>query len=142
MSRTRSTAVLTALAVAAAAGSAVAAATDTPTTVTVGSTTQLVAGDRAPFDAPGVSAIRAGRPIPAGYVLLGRKVEVDRGTNVAGAAMHVFCPGAKRLRTFGVTGGAGFQSTSDYVGRRSTVIVSLPSGRVQHSSGTIYAVCR
>ena len=68
MSRTRSIAVLSALAVAAGAGSAIAAATDTPTTVTVGSTTRLVAGDRAPFDAPGVRAIRAGKPVPAGYV--------------------------------------------------------------------------
>ena len=142
MSRTRITAVLTALAVVAGAGSAIAAATDTPTTVTVGSTTRLVAGDRAPFDAPGVRAIRAGKPVPAGYVLLGRSVKVDRGTNVAGAAIHVFCPGAKRQRTFGVTGNAGFQITTDYVGHRSTVIVSLPDGRKAHTSGTVYAVCR
>jgi hypothetical protein len=142
MSRTHITAVLSALAVVAGAGSAIAAVADSPTTVTVGSTTQLVAGDRAPFDAPGVRAIRAGKPVPAGYVLVGRKVDVDRGTNAAGAAIHMFCPGAKRLRTFGVTGNAGFQITSDYVGHRSTVIVSLPDGRRAHTSGTVYAVCR
>ena len=139
--RTRITAVIAVAVAAIGSGAAIAAQSDTPTLVTVGSTTTLNAGDRSPFDAPGVRAIRAGKPIPAGFVVLGRSVKVDRGTNVAGAAIHVQCPGTKRLRTFATTGRAGFQITRDYVGKRSTVIVSLPDGRLSTSSGTVYAIC-
>ena len=139
--RTRITAGIAVAVAAIGSGAAIAAQSDTPTQVTVGSTTTLSAGDNSPFDAPGVRAIRAGKPIPAGYVVLGRTVKIDRGTNVAGAAIHVTCPGTKRLRTFAVTGHAGFQSTRDYAGRRSTVIVSLPDSRRSTSSGTVYAIC-
>ena len=44
------------------------------TTVTVGPRTVLTAGQTAPFDAPGVSAVRKGKPIPSGYRLIGREV--------------------------------------------------------------------
>lgn len=138
----RTAAVATAVVAVAAAGTAVAAGGSGPTTVTVDPSFTVGAGAKAPFDAPGVQTIRAGKPIPAGFVLVGRRVTVHRGANAAGAAIHMFCPGGKRLRTFGITGHAGFQSTSDYVGRRSALIVSLPDGRRIDSSGTVYAVCR
>lgn len=123
-------------------GASTALAAEGPTEVTVDPATTVNAGAKAPFDAPGVSAIRRGKPIPKGYVLVGRKVQVKRGKNAAGAALPFRCPGTKRLRTFGVTGSAGFVSTRDYVGHRSTIVVSLPSGRKSQSSGTVYAVCR
>jgi hypothetical protein len=136
---------LTAAALAAIAGFAgptSALAQDGPTSVTVQPQTRLVAGQTAPFDAPGVRGIRRGRAIPAGYVLVGQRVTIVRGRNLAGAALSFRCPGGKRLKTFGVVGRAGFSATRNYLNRRQTIVVSLPSGRDTRSTGTIYAVCR
>ena len=114
------------------------AQSDEDVTITIGPRTVLTAGDEAPFDAPGVRAIRRGRPIPSGYRLIGR--EVSGGAGGVGAAIRFTCPTGTRLRTFGVTGRVGFTATrDDYVGRRSTIVVSLGPAR---QSGTIYAVCR
>ena len=126
----------------AGAAFAAGAAAPAPTTVTVTPVTTLKAGDTSPFDVAGVKAIRKGKAIPSGYVLPGYKVETHRGTKVAGAALRVVCPDGKRLRSFGTTGQAGFLAPTPYVGKRSTVIVSLPSGSKVDTSGTIYAVYR
>ncbi len=139
--RTRITAGIAVAVAAIGSGAAIAAQSDTPTQVTVGSKTTLNAGDRSPFDAPGVRAIRAGKPIPSGYVVIGRTVKVDRGTNAAGAAINVICPGTKRLRTFATGGHAGFYAPREYANHRSTVIVSLPDSHLATSSGTVYAIC-
>ena len=122
------------------AGLALAAQGDTQ--ITVGAITTLNAGDRAPFDAPGVRAIRRGQPIPRGYVLVGRKIDIKRGRNAAGAGLRYRCPGNKRLRTFGETGQAGFRASTSYEGRRSTYVFALGDARQEESSGTLYAVCR
>jgi hypothetical protein len=105
------------------------------TTVTVGPRIVLKAGDRAPFDAPGVRAIRQGRTIPRGYELIGRKV--TGGGGGVGAAIRFTCPDGKVLKTFGVTGKAGFTATRTYVDHRSTIVDSIGRG-----DGTVYAVCR
>lgn len=123
-------------------GASTALAAQGPTEITVDPATTVKAGEKSPFDAPGVRAIRRGKPIPKGYVLVGRKVQVKRGKNAAGAALPFRCPGTKRLRTFGLTGRAGFVAPRDYVGHRSTIVISLPSGRLSRASGTVYAVCR
>ena len=118
-----------------------ATAVDGDTSVTVSAPVQLVAGQKAPFDAPGVKAIRRGQAIPAGYVLVGRTVTVKAGTGAAGAALQFNCPSGKVLRTFGVTGDAGFAAERRYVGRKSTRVMSI--GRTgRDASGTLYAVCR
>jgi hypothetical protein len=107
------------------------------TTITVGPRVTLNAGDTAPFDAPGVRAVRQGKPIPSGYVLVGRKV--TGGGGGVGASIRFTCPDGKRLRTFGVTGHAGFSAPRTYVNHRSTIIDSILGA---DTNGTVYAVCR
>lgn len=134
------TASLATLALAGGAGAAIA--DDPATDVKVSGLQTLTAGATAPFDAPGVKAIRRGQAIPAGYELIGRKVEVTRGRYSAGAALRFACPGTKRLQTFGVTGDAGFSATRDYVGRKVTWVMSSPAPSKQTATGAVYAVCR
>lgn len=119
--------------------SGIAAAADGPTQVVVESVPTLTAGATAPFDAPGVKAIRRGKAIPSGYVLIGRTVTIKRGELAAGATLFFRCPGTKRLKTFGVTGDAGFGAIQDYVNHRQTYVTSF---RATDSIGTVYAVCR
>jgi hypothetical protein len=129
-----------------AAGATAAAAQDAPappaSTVTVRQAPALRAGMTSPFDVAGVKAIRRGKPIPSGYALVGRTVTVNRaaGAPAAGAALRFLCPGHKRLRSFAVTGSAGFAATdAHYPGKRSTVVTSLTD---RNATGSIYAVCR
>jgi hypothetical protein len=129
-------------AVALLVGTGAAIATDGSSQITVHPPTQLKAGQIAPFDAPGVAAIRQGKPIPKGYVLVGQPVEIQRGTKVAGAALRFTCPGAKRLKTFGTTGDAGFFAPTNYSDHRSTSVMSFPPPHLQEANGTVYAVCR
>ena len=139
MSR-KTAALLAAVASFAAAGVAIAA--DGATTVTVDPATTLLPGDTAPFDAAGVRAVRKGKAIPAGYRLIGQHVKIARGRPAAGAALHFVCPGAKRLRTFGVTGKIGAAVTDDnYVRHRSTWVRTYETGG-PGADGTVYAVCR
>jgi hypothetical protein len=123
-----------------AAGAAVAA--DGATDIKVTAAPTLTTGQTAPFDAPGVRAIRRGKPIPAGYRLIGRQVDITRGAKSAGAALTFRCPEGKRLRTFGVVGNAGFFAPLDYVRHRQTTIVSFPPPRLAQATGSVYAVCR
>ena len=132
---------------AALAGSGVAAAADGPTRISVGDAATLKAGQKAPFDAPGVKAVRRGKAIPSGYVLVGQTVEVTRGARggnakSAGAALTFRCPGTKTLRTFGVVGNAGFSAPRDYVRHRQTQVFSFAPPTLEHATGTLYAVCR
>jgi hypothetical protein len=124
-----------------AAGAAVAA--DGATDIKVTAAPTLTAGQRAPFDAPGVRSIRRGKPIPAGYRLIGQQVDITRGAKSAGAALTFRCPQGKRLRTFGLVGNAGFSAVSrNYPGHRQTTIVSFAPPTLDHAVGTVYAVCR
>lgn len=107
------------------------------TAATVTPVASLHAGQTAPFDVPGVKAIRRGKAIPAGYVLPGRHV-TTQGSSSAGASILFRCPDHKRLRSFATQGSAGFVAYRDYVGKRATVVDSFRSG----GDGTIYAVCR
>jgi hypothetical protein len=126
-----------------AAGAAVAAGGATEIKVSAAPT--LTAGATAPFDAPGVRAIRRGKPIPAGYRLIGQRVDITRGTSArnAGAALTFRCPQRTTLRTFGIVGNAGFSAANpDYPGHRQTTIFSFAPPTLQHATGTVYAVCR
>ncbi|MEA2268759.1 MAG: hypothetical protein QOC64_1369 [Solirubrobacteraceae bacterium] len=127
---------------AALGGSGVALAADGPTQITVQTAPTLAAGQTAPFDAAGVRAIRRGKAIPRGYVLIGQQVEIKRGQRNAGAGLFFRCPDRKRLQTFGVIGDAGFTATRDYVGHRQTQVLSFAPPTRQQSTGTVYAVCR
>ena len=128
----------------AAVGTAgVAVAADGATDIKVAPAPTLAAGQTAPFDAAGVKAVRRGRPIPAGYVLVGQTVDIQRGAKSAGAALTFRCPGSKTLRTFGVVGNAGFTAVDrNYPGHRQTAVMSFPPPRLAHATGTVYAVCR
>jgi hypothetical protein len=123
-----------------AAGAAVAA--DGATDIKVTAAPTLTTGQTAPFDAPGVKAIRRGKPIPSGYRLVGQQVDITRGAKSAGAALTFRCPESKRLRTFGVVGNAGFFAPTGYVRHRQTSIMSFAPPRLAQASGTVYAVCR
>ena len=124
------------------AGTGAAIAADGSSQITVHAPTQLKAGQKAPFDAPGVAVIRQGKPIPKGYVLVGQQVVITRGAKTAGAALRFTCPGGKRLQTFGTTGDAGFFAPQDYGDHRSTSVMSFPPPHAQQATGTVYAVCR
>jgi hypothetical protein len=126
------TAVLAVTAIAAAASGA-------PTQVTVSAVPSLVAGDTSPFHVPGVQAIRRGKPIPAGYVLVGRRVAIKRGKHAAGAMLFFRCPDRRRLKSFATRGQAGFLSINDYVNHRQTYVGSMMT---RDATGTVYAVCR
>jgi hypothetical protein len=119
-----------------------AAAADGATDIKVSAVPTLSAGRTAPFDAPGVRAVRRGKPIPAGYLLIGQQVDITRGAKTAGAALLFRCPQGKTLRTFGIVGNAGFVAPTDYVRHRQTTIFSFPPPKLQHATGTVYAVCR
>jgi hypothetical protein len=154
LSKPRKTTAFTAAALAAAAlgagGTALAqtAASPAPTTVQVSPAPTINAGATAPFDAPGVKAIRRGKAIPAGYVLIGYRVQVHRGTRMAGAALRFLCPDGKHLRSFGTVGNAGFAAERDYVGHRLTFVTSWPGMRdrsgsaITDTDGMLYAICR
>jgi hypothetical protein len=118
-----------------------------PTTVAVSPAPTITAGTIAAFDAPGVKAIRRGKAIPAGYVLVGYRIQIHRGTKMAGAALRFACPDGKRLRSFGLIGHAGFAAERDYVGHKVTWIMSTPGmntpeGRLTDADGTLYAICK
>ena len=131
-----------AVAIAALAAGGVSIAADTATQITVEPVASLSAGDTSPFDAAGVKAIRGGKAIPSGYVLVGQKVTNTRGQAGAGAALYFRCPDAKRLKTFGVTGHAGFFAPQNYGEHRTANIMSFPPPHLRQASGTVYAVCR
>jgi len=140
MTRTR-TLLTTTAAAALLAGSAGAIAAGTTTEVAVNGVQTLTAGDVSPADVAGVKALRKGKAVPAGYALVGRRVVIDKGSTNAGAALRFTCVGDKRLRSFATTGDAGFQTTREYVGRKTTWVISTP-GTAKTSEGVVYAVCR
>ena len=75
-------------AVAAAAGSALAAEQGTDSQITISPRTVVAsAGQTSPVDVGGIRAVRAGKPIPSGYVLVGRHVKFTRGTEVGYGAL-------------------------------------------------------
>jgi hypothetical protein len=123
--------------------SSAAVAADGPTDIKVSAAPTLSAGQVAPFDAAGVKAVRKGKAIPAGYVLLGQTVSIQRGAKSAGAALTFRCPAGKTLRTFGVVGNAGFAAADrNYPGHRQTSILSFAPPKLAQATGTVYAVCR
>ena len=140
----RSAAVVGSAVVIAATGTSVVRAADGDAQVTIGTPTTLQAGQTAPFSAPGVKAIRRGKPIPSGYVLVGREVTIDRGTaGSAGAVLSLSCPAGKRARTLGSTGQNGPNVIGDrYVGHRSVRIAVWGPSNDATTHGTSYVVCR
>jgi hypothetical protein len=132
-----------AVAIAALAAGGVSIAADTATQITVEPVASLSAGDISPFDAAGIKAIRRGKAIPSGYVLVGQKVTNTRGQAGAGAALYFRCPDGKRLKTLGTTGqGALAAADRAYVDHKSTWVRSAPGKKGETMTGIAYAVCR
>jgi hypothetical protein len=135
-------------AVAAAAGTALAAqGTDSQVTISP-RTVVASAGQTSPVDVGGVRAVRAGKPIPAGYVLIGRHVKFTRGTEVGYGALTMRCPSGKTLRGLAREGQVGPQVYRDvnYPGKRSVnVIVDYDANHTPvggTAEGTVLAICR
>jgi hypothetical protein len=139
----RSLAVLAAAAVVATGSASVALASGGDAQVTIGSPTSLHAGQTAPFDAAGVKAVRRGKPIPSGYVLVGREVTIDReSAGSVGAVTKLSCPAGKAARTLGFTGANGPIPIGDrYVGHRTVSVAIWSPPAHAHSHGTTYVVC-
>ena len=139
---------LTKLIAAAAAGAAlfaggISVAADTATQISVEPAATLMPGQNSPFDAAGVKAIRRGKPIPAGYRLVGQKVTTTRGAKNAGASLFFVCPGGKRLKTFGDSGGIGFGIDRAYVDHRQTWVHTYGARKKGTTeTGIVYAVCK
>jgi hypothetical protein len=136
-------------AVAAAAGTAFAAGQVTDSQVTISPRTVVAsAGQTSPVDVGGVRAVRAGKPIPAGYVLIGRHVKFTRGTEAGYGALTMRCPSGKTLRGLARQGQVGPQVYRDvnYPGKRSVnVIVDYDANHTPvggTAEGTVLALCR
>ena len=136
-------------AVAAAAGTALAAEQGTDSQVTISPRTVVAsAGQTSPVDVGGVRAVRAGKPIPSGYVLVGRHVKFTRGTEVGYGALTMRCPSGKTLRGLARQGQVGPQVVRDthYPGKRSVdLIVTYDANRTPvgaTAEGTVLALCR
>lgn len=141
---TAATAAIVAIAViAGGAGTSIAATADTATQIGVSPVATIMPGQKAPFDAPGVRSIRRGKPVPAGYRLVGQKVTITRGVVDAGASLHFVCPDGKRLKTFGMTGEIGPTLDPSYIDKHQTYARAFGNGgRGVATSGVVYAICR
>lgn len=143
MNKTTALTTLLAASILSAGAITTAGAADGDTTATVGAPKPLSAGATAPFDAAGVKAIRRGKAIPSGYVLVGRHASAEGGAAAAGAAIRLTCPSGKTVRTLGATG-VPIQIPSrdtSYVGNRITTVYALANAG-KSFDGTVYAVCR
>jgi hypothetical protein len=136
-------------AVAAAAGTALAASQGTDSQVTISPRTVVAsAGQTSPVDVGGARAVRAGKPIPAGYVLVGRHVKFTRGTEVGYGALTMRCPAGKTLRGLALQGQVGPQVVRDthYAGKRSVFVIVDYNTRITPvggtAEGTVLALCR
>jgi hypothetical protein len=136
-------------AVAAAAGTALAASSGTDSQITISPRTVVAAaGQKSPVDVGGVRSVRAGKPIPAGYVLTGRHVKFTRGTEAGYGALTMRCPAGKTLRGLARQGKVGPQVYRDtnYPGKRSVdVIVDYDANHTPvggTAEGDVLALCR
>jgi len=133
----------------AAVGPAIAGSSGRDSQVTIAPRVVVaVAGQPSPVDVGGVRAVRAGKRIPARYVLTGRHVRFVRGTEAGFGALTMRCPRGKTLRGLARQGGAGLQvyRNVDYVGEQSVdVIVDFDANRTPVGAtveGTVLALCR
>jgi hypothetical protein len=133
----------------AAAGTAIAGSSGSDSQVTISPRAVVaVAGQPSPVDVGGVPAVRAGKRIPARYVLIGRHVRFVRGTESGFGALTMRCPSGKTLRGLARQGGVGLQvyRNASYVGKRSVdVIVDYDANRTPVGAaveGTVLALCR
>jgi hypothetical protein len=133
----------------AAAGTAIAGSAGGDSQVTVSPRAVVAVADQpSPVDVGGVPAVRAGKRIPARYVLIGRHVRFLRGTEAGFGALTMRCPASTTLRGLARQGGVGLHvyRNASYVGKRSVaVIVDYDANRTPVAAtveGTVLALCR
>lgn len=130
----------------AVSGSAAAASSDT--TISVSPRVEIAAPDPSPADFPGVSKVRAGEPLPRGWVVVSRDVRFERGGEVAFAALRMTCPKGKTWRSGTSTDGIGASVLDrDPRARKRSVLVlaTFPTSDVRIGtsvSGKVFALCR
>jgi hypothetical protein len=134
------------------AGSAVAAgATDaipTDTTLTVSPRVVLTSPQRSPVAFPGVTRVRQGVALPRGWVVVGRDVQIVRGTEVAFAAFRMTCPRHTTWR--GGTANDDIAASvldRDALSRKRSVLVlaTFATSVVragEAATGKVFALCR
>jgi hypothetical protein len=150
---TRTARLLTTLAAAATlagAGASAASAQSADSVVTVSPRSVVAAAPaNSPIDFAGVRTARRGRPLPADNVVIGRKVAITRGSEVAYGALTLRCPADHpRLRSLGFTGQVAPQVLFPlrYVGKRAVNVMvtynarAIPVGGT--AQGTVLALCR
>ena len=140
-------AALIAIVASAAAGGVAAAADGGATTMSVSPREVIAAPRDSPADFPGVAKARAGRPLPKGYVAVGRDVRITRGGDAAFAAFRLICPRGKTWRTGAATGAVGLTVLDRTVaGKRSVLVMATydtqGTALGQTAAGTLYALCR
>lgn len=126
---------------------AVAAAT-ADTSIEVAPRVEIAAHAASPATFPGVTGVRAGARLPRGWVVVGRDVQITRGSGEpAFAAFRIACPQGKTWRS-GTGGGAiGVNVLSRSArGRRSVLVMATFSTSAvavgEVAAGTVYALCR
>ena len=140
-------AALIALAATATAGGVALAAEGVDTTISVSPRVLVAAPRDSPADFPGVAKARAGKPLPKGYVAVGRDVRIMRGDDAASAAFRMVCPRGKTWRTGTATGALGLSVLDRTVSGKRSVLVTATYDREttalgQTAAGTIHALCR
>jgi hypothetical protein len=140
-------AALVVIAASAVAGEVAAAADGGDTTMSVSPRAVIAAPRDSPADFPGVAKVRAGKPLPKGYVAVGRDVRIRRGGDAAFAAFRLVCPRGKRWRTGTATGAVGLTVLDRTVaGKRSVLVMATydtaQTALGQTAAGTIYGLCR
>jgi hypothetical protein len=129
-------------------GPALAAASGPDTTIAVSPRVVVSAPATSPVDFPGVSKVRAGRPLPRGWVAISRDVRITRGGEAAYGALRMTCPGAKTWRSGASSGavGATILDRNARAGKHSVLVMATFSSTQvavgQVATGTIYALCR
>jgi len=151
------------IAAAAISGTAVAvgvalAAGPTATEISVAPRVTILAPAVSPIDVGGVPEVRAGKALPTGYRLIGRRVTIKRGTDLAAAQIRLSCPPSTRSRGLladnGNSGGHIYeqlwrtgrgrdQATGQAYDFHDVVAQAPPTLKVGESaSGTVYILCR
>jgi hypothetical protein len=137
-------------------GTAAVAGGGPDTTSSVGPRVLTASPAPSPADFPGVSAARAGEPLPRGYVVVSHNVSITRGKKVAYPTFTVRCPGEKMLQTFAAGGEIAPQivGRSPFVRRRQFgyrnkrswgVVVGFNTREVgvgESAAGTVHGLCR
>jgi hypothetical protein len=116
------------------------------TTISVSPRVALPASANSPINFPGVPSARTGKPLPKGYVVVARGVNITRGAETAFAALRMTCPKGKTWRTGGSAGDISMTILDQRAsGKHSVLVLATAASSVDAgvtASGTAFALCR